>query len=145
RTVVVNLGANDRASRGGPLVHELTHALMDFDFPQAPAWLAEGLASLHEDCQLVEGELQGSVNWRLAGLQRTMHINQLRSLAALLGDGRFGVASAGADYAQARYFCLYLQRRGVLAEFYHTFRDRYPRDPSAAAPLGRALPGFSWR
>ena len=36
------------ATGGGTLSHELTHALMEADFPNAPGWISEGLASLHE-------------------------------------------------------------------------------------------------
>ena len=43
RTVLVNLAEGD-----GGLLHELTHVLMDADFPNAPLWLQEGLATLHE-------------------------------------------------------------------------------------------------
>ncbi len=46
RTLALNL-----ATGGGTLTHELTHALVDFDFPEVPAWFNEGLASLHEQCR----------------------------------------------------------------------------------------------
>lgn len=49
QAVLVNLAAGD-----GPLLHELTHILMDADFPQAPPWLQEGLATLFEACELSE-------------------------------------------------------------------------------------------
>ena len=35
----------------GTLVHELIHSLMSEDFPEAPIWIAEGLASLYEQCR----------------------------------------------------------------------------------------------
>lgn len=47
RTVLVNLAVGD-----GGLLHELTHVLMDADFPDAPHWLQEGLAAVHEGCDL---------------------------------------------------------------------------------------------
>ena len=49
RTLVMNIGTG-----GGTLVHELTHALVDFDFPGIPDWFNEGLASLHEQCRFRE-------------------------------------------------------------------------------------------
>lgn len=49
QAVLVNLGAGD-----GPLLHELTHVLMDADFPNAPPWLQEGLATLYEACEFRE-------------------------------------------------------------------------------------------
>jgi hypothetical protein len=56
QTVLVNLGAGD-----GPLLHELTHVLMDADFPNAPPWLQEGLATLYEACEFrAVGERKGT-------------------------------------------------------------------------------------
>ena len=40
------------------------------------------------------------------------------------------------NYARARYFCLYLQSRGVLSRFYQSFRDwGYTQDPTGRKTL----------
>ena len=47
RTMVMNISTG-----GGTLIHELTHALIVYDFPDVPRWFNEGLGSLHEGCQI---------------------------------------------------------------------------------------------
>lgn len=64
QTMVMNVGTGT-----GTLVHELTHALLKPDFPDCPAWFEEGLASLHEQCQLLPTSIRGLVNWRLPELE----------------------------------------------------------------------------
>ena len=51
QAILVNLAEGD-----GALFHELTHVLMDADFPNAPHWLQEGLATLHEAVEVGRGE-----------------------------------------------------------------------------------------
>jgi len=60
------------ATGGGTLVHEMTHALMAPDFPQAPIWISEGLASLYEQCRVEKQSLKGDPNWRLPELKRAL-------------------------------------------------------------------------
>jgi len=97
RTLVLNLGTGQ-----GTLLHELTHALADFDFPQMPDWLNEGLASLHEQSRFRADDegpwLEGLVNWRLKGLKDVTEAGQLRSLALLLASPTF----RGPDPTRAR-------------------------------------------
>lgn len=140
RTLVLNLGTGH-----GTLLHELTHALADFDFPQMPAWINEGLASLHEQSRFRAGPagpwIEGLVNWRLAGLQEVARAGQLGSLAEMFENPDFRGRREGTNYAQARYFCLYLQQRGLLARFYRSFRDQYADDPRGLRALAELLPG----
>ena len=77
RTLVMNISTG-----GGTLVHELTHALIDFDFPLVPDWFNEGLASLHEACHILpdESRIEGLTNWRLPGLQQAVAERRLPSL-----------------------------------------------------------------
>jgi hypothetical protein len=142
RTLVLNI-----ATGGGTLLHELTHALVDFDFPQIPDWLNEGLASLHEQSRFRSGKggpwIEGLPNWRLAGLQEVARSQKLGSLKALVENPQFRGRGEGTNYAQARYFCLYMQRRGVLARFYRAFRDSHADDPRGLAALARVFPGES--
>lgn len=109
------------ATGGGTLVHEMTHALTDVDFPGCPTWFFEGLGSLFEQCHVVRGgHIKGRVNWRLPVLRRGgfIAIEKLIKLSdqAFRGDGE------PLNYANARYLCFYLQQRGLLTTFYKTFR-----------------------
>ncbi len=137
RTLVMNI-----ATGGGTLVHELTHALADFDFPTIPDWFNEGLASLHEQCRIREdcGTIEGLVNWRLPVLQKAIRSARLRSIESLIVDNDFRDHDVGLNYAQARYFCLYLQRLGLLDDYYRAFRDNQPRDPTGIETLRSMFP-----
>ncbi len=117
RTIVVNTAAG-----AGPLRHELTHALMAFDFPAAPDWLAEGLAALYEDCRRdSSGRLLGETNWRLPVLQDAIRRRHLPSLGQLMA-GETRAADERLWYSHARYYCLFLQDRGRLGPFYRELR-----------------------
>jgi hypothetical protein len=144
RTLLLNLETGT-----GTLLHELTHALMDFDFPDAPDWLNEGLASLHEQCRFRGGDgepwLEGLVNWRLDGLQEVIRQGRLRPLAALFEDAGFRGPLEGTNYAQARYFCLYLQRQGLLEKLYRSFRDDHAGDARGLTSIGRLIPDANWQ
>ena len=141
RTLVMNI-----ATGGGTLVHELTHALVDFDFPTVPDWFNEGLASLHEQCRFrPDGEgIDGLVNWRLPALQEAIRQGRLRSLQRLIGDDDFRGAEVGLNYAQARYFCLFLQERSLLEDFSRRLRANGSDDPLGLATVGEIFPELSW-
>lgn len=142
RTLVLNI-----ATGNGTLLHELTHALLAFDFPDVPDWLNEGLASLHEQSRFRSDKdgpwIEGLVNWRLAGLKDVVRRGQLRSLAELVKDTRFRGPGEGTNYAQARYFCLYMQQKGVLAKFYRSFRGHWAEDPRGLEALTGVFPGVA--
>ena len=125
RTLVMNVGTGS-----GTLVHELTHALMAPDFPEAPDWFNEGLASLHEGYTFAPTHIVGVTNWRLPGLQQALSQGRLRSLRALVTRGDFYGAHSGVNYAQARFFVQYLQHRRLLRPFYKYFRQ-HARGPAA--------------
>lgn len=143
RTLVLNVGTGS-----GTLLHELTHALMDFDFPEAPDWLNEGLASLHEQCRFRTGAggpwIEGLVNWRLKGLQEVIRQGRLRSVGELVADANFRGPLVGTNYAQARYFCLYMQHKGVLEEFFRTFRGACKSDPRGINSIAKVFGGATW-
>ncbi len=128
RTLLMNISTG-----GGTLVHELTHTLIEYDFPGVPDWFNEGLASLHEQCDTEawkRGELVGRTNWRLPELQKAIESGRLRPLRELLTAEDFRGPQETLNYAQARYLCMYLQEQGVLGRLYKSFRDGYKEDPT---------------
>ena len=123
RTMVMNISTG-----GGTLVHELTHALIVYDFPDVPTWLNEGLGSLHEQCGIKDDRIVGHVNWRLPGLRKAIAAGTLRPLKELVTKRDFRGRLRGLNYAQARYFVMYMQEKGVLLKFYRHFREHHDGD-----------------
>ena len=155
QTILVNLAEGD-----GALFHELTHVLMDTDFPNAPQWLQEGLATLHEAVEvggeeldagaglfespaiggsgivLARGrELRPVLNWRGSVLRLARDENRLPSLQQHISEASFRGPNEALDYAYARYFCLFLHQRGVLSRYYAALRERAETDPTGERTL----------
>jgi hypothetical protein len=144
--MVMNIGPG-----AGTLVHEVVHPYVEANFPTAPAWFNEGLASLYERPSEKKGHIWGLPNWRLPNLKRQINEKTLPSMAKLLGTSRDEFYNAEFDaYAYARYLLLYLQEQGKLTEFYQKFvADKEDRTGRAAleAVLGEKLETFEprWR
>ncbi len=121
----------------GTLVHEMTHALVRFDFPDIPSWFNEGLGSLYERSSLNNGQILGYVNWRLPALQKAINNDTYTSLSALVktSEDEFYGDRSDVNYAQARYFCMYLQENGLLKKYYKVFRDNYDNDKTGKNTL----------
>lgn len=118
----------DISTGTGTLVHEMVHALICPDFPDVPAWFNEGLGSLYEQCQIeTNGSLRGLINWRYPRLKKAILVNKLVKLKDLLAmdENTFYGENSDLHYAEARYFCMYLQEKKVLPEFYKAFRHNY--------------------
>lgn len=131
RALVMNIGTG-----GGTLVHEIVHPYMASNFPACPSWFDEGLASLYEQSAEPDGDIVGLTNWRLEGLQDALKAKSVPSFRALCESGAgFYTADPGSNYAQARYLCYWLQQRGLLHDFYRTFRAKVDEDPSGYATL----------
>lgn len=134
------------ATGRGTLVHELTHALASFDFPEMPVWFNEGLASLHEHCRFRPdgSDLDGLPNWRLPGLQKAIRRGMLRSIKALLADPDFRGSQIGLNYAHARYLCMFMQHHGVLTECYRRLRAAHPNDPRGLHTVRAVFGNPTW-
>jgi hypothetical protein len=132
RRLLVNLDTGE-----GTLAHELTHALAHVDFPEMPEWFDEGLASLFEEARFSEDRLHitGRGNWRSRDLLPALRDGTLRPLEALISEARVRTDRQALDYAHSRYFCLYLQQRGVLEAFYRKFRLAVGSDPTGLKTL----------
>jgi hypothetical protein len=132
RRIVLNLSTGE-----GTLAHELTHALAHADFPNMPEWFDEGLASLFEEASFSDDGLLllGQSNWRLNHLLDAMQNRKLSTLESLASARRVDASKQQLQYAQSRYFCLFLQDRGLLPFFYRKFRARVATDPSGFQTL----------
>ncbi|MEZ6071399.1 MAG: hypothetical protein R3C10_14300 [Pirellulales bacterium] len=141
RTLVMNIGTG-----GGTLVHELTHALMDFDFPEVPDWFNEGLASLHEECEIFDDErgIVGRVNWRLSALRQALANGQLRTIESMVTGDDFRGSGEAVNYAQARYLCMFMQQRGVLTDYFHLFHANFGDDPDGDETLLAVFDSHDW-
>jgi len=116
----------DISTGTGTLVHEMVHALIAPDFPDVPPWLNEGLGSLYEQCQIEDnGSLKGLINWRYPRLKKAINADNIVKLKDLLemNEEKFYDKDSDLHYAEARYFCMYLQKKKVLPVFYNQFRD----------------------
>ena len=136
RSLVMNISTG-----GGTLVHEIVHPFIENNFEDCPSWFNEGLASLYEQSAERNGEIWGSTNWRLRGLQLAIQDDRVPPFATLFSTTRdeFYDEDPGTNYSQGRYLCYYLQEQGKLIEFYKTFRDNVRRDPTGIKSLRHVL------
>ncbi len=145
-----SLGLYRRASRDiildlspglATLTHEIVHPIVERDFPTAPVWLDEGLASLYEKPIFpAPGEIHGGPNWRHPRLLAALASPRERSEARLdvlfgMSDAEFRGPKEDLHYAMAREMCEWLDSRGELWDFYRGWRD-------AAGNPG--VPGHPW-
>ncbi|MEO7092276.1 MAG: hypothetical protein ABI175_03430, partial [Polyangiales bacterium] len=129
RTVVMNAGPGI-----GTLTHELVHPIVETDFPDAPIWINEGIASLYEAFSMPKpGDIRGHKNFRhptlLAALKSKDVHASLPHLFAM-ADPEFRGAREGLNYATARYFCQWMDGQKKLWPFYQAWRDDFAHDPT---------------
>lgn len=127
------------ATGGGTLVHEIVHPFVHADFPEAPAWLNEGLGSLFEQSGERDGRIVGFPNWRLPGLKDAIRAGRLPSFRALTAADSDAFYGGATSYAQARYLLYYLQEKGLLRELYRRFRADRKGDPTGYRTLVAVL------
>ena len=131
RRIVMNAGLGL-----GTLTHELVHPIIDSDFPRAPTWINEGIASLYEAPVIPsEGEIRGRKNWRYPRLSRALNQKAEQGKVSVehlfsLSDAVFRGADEDLNYALARYFCQWLDSQNELWPFYRAWRDDVANDPS---------------
>lgn len=129
RRIVMNVGPGI-----GTLTHELVHPIVQTDFPGAPEWLNEGIASLFEALTMpAAGQIHGVKNWRHPRLLRALRSPKERERASLsalfaLDDATFRNDDEDLHDAAARYLCLWLDQQGKLWSFYRQFRDNRSSD-----------------
>jgi hypothetical protein len=129
------------ATGGGTLVHEMVHPFVESNFPNAPAWLNEGLGSLYEQCGPKNGRIWGFTNWRLAGLQKAIRAGVVPSFKKLsaMSSHQFYEKDQGTNYSQSRYLLFYLQSESKLVPFYKLFHRNRKADPTGYKSLQKIL------
>jgi hypothetical protein len=143
RALVLNAGLGL-----GTLTHELVHPILEADFPEAPTWLNEGIASLYEAPILARrGEVHGAKNWRWPRLVAALADPKERARAGIdalfgMSDEAFRDQEEDLHYASARYLCQWLDQKALLWVFYRRWREAFARDPTGeatfAAVVGRS-------
>ena len=126
----------------GTIVHEMVHAFMDNNFPDAPAWFDEGLASLYEGLISDNQGVKGDLNWRLPLLKQTIRADKLNSFKRLTDMNAtefYNNQTVSINYAQARYIFYYLQEKGLLTKFYQTALANFKKDPTCYESLKHIL------
>lgn len=125
----------------GTLTHELVHPFMHQNWPAAPSWMNEGLASLFEFPFEKDGHLNGRVNWRLPGLKAGLKAKRAPSFKTLVHTttDEFYANPEGLHYAEARYLCYWLQEQGLLVKFIRRAQELKGEDPSGWKALEEVL------
>jgi len=130
----------------GSLSHEITHALIQNDFPDIPSWFNEGLAALHEKSTYKNGTLVGDFSWRILSIRRAFNENTYTGLEELMttNDDELYGKKTSFYYAQSRYLLMMLQQKGLLKDYYIYFRDNFETDKTGIKQLekitGKKLP-----
>lgn len=125
----------------GTLTHEMVHPFMHHAWPDAPAWLNEGVASLFEFPFEDGGHLKGRVNWRLPGLKQGLAAKAVPSFQALthFTEDEFYDDPTGVHYGAARYLCYWLQEKGLLTRFVQKAIAQRDDDPTGWKALTEVL------
>lgn len=121
----------------GSIPHEVTHSLIQHDFPDIPSWFNEGFASLHEKYIYRDGDMIGDFNWRIVSLRRAFREDKYTGLKTLMetNDEELYGKRTSFYYAQSRYLLMYLQQKNLLENYYKQFRDTYDDDHSGITQL----------
>ena len=146
-SVVVRKGLTwGRSFFFGTATHELTHALVHLDFPQAPIWIDEGLAAMHEEYRESGNAAPPDPldNYRLYYLRFALDSGKFPALEALINPDSAAWRNEAQPVmaAAARYFCIYLLKKesgqNMLKRTYDELRDGPQGEPSKDASA-RAL------
>jgi len=139
------------------LTHEIVHPMIEADFPDAPLWFQEAVASLFEaPVFAADGSIHGEPrNWRHPRLQRALaspsgreevRLDALFRMTPKEFHGRAHDAGAAAvedawllHYATVRAFAAWLDGQGELWPFYAAWRDGFEDDPDGDKAFARVM------
>jgi hypothetical protein len=124
----------------GTGLHELVHALILVDYPQAPMWLNEGMAALHEEY----GPSEPHDNYRLYVARAAMTSGRWLTLRELIepNPAWWNSEARPVMVAAARYFCMFLWKKGLLPAVYRAMRQAQATGDVAAAEVLRRVAGM---
>lgn len=97
----------------GTLLHEMMHGLVSADFPEAPGWLDEGLATLYDRTQWRGNRLVPLPNWRLDNVSND-DFHDLAFFMRFAGNPPLD----STDLAALRMLYMYLDETEQLRQFY---------------------------
>ena len=125
----------------GSLAHEVTHSMLQDDFPEIPGWFNEGLASLHERATFKDGNLIGDFSWRINAIRTAFKTNTYTDLQYMMNltDNELYSSNASFYYAQSRMLLGYMQEKGKLDLFYKVFRDTYETDNTGVSQFEKIM------
>ena len=119
--------------------HELTHALIRMEYPAAPIWLNEGLATMFENCKVEGGQLRYRFGESLPRARRNGVLPLARLFAATNQD--FADSGHTPFYDAAELLCRYLQTRNVLIPVYLEMRDGRGKGVNGSESVARLAGG----
>lgn len=127
---------------GATLRHEFFHVLHWRSASrlgqQHPIWIQEGLCSLVEDYDIINGTLTPVPSWRTNTAKRILSGGQLTPIEELAAIPRDRFTAGGrtmARYAECRTFFLFLSQRGVLGPWYRHYLGHFKSDPTGVASI----------
>jgi hypothetical protein len=97
----------------GTVLHEMVHALMESDFPGAPLWLVEGLASLYERTRWSHSNLEPLPNWRMDQLKEAT-VGSMADIAGQIDKADLQPQ----QMAKVRLLLLFFEQQGRMADAY---------------------------
>ena len=122
------------------LTHEFTHALHHADQiahnQTHPTWIKEGLATLFETSQLLDGRLKPLHNFRLRAIQQAVRQDRTIPLRTFLGMRQSEFMNQSTTcYPQSRYLMWYLHEKGLLKAWYDAYTATYSQDRTGGLAL----------
>lgn len=107
--------------------HEATHALMRKEFPRAPSWISEGMATMVENSRIINSHLRyENRNGSSGRLRKAIKAGKMPSVPALLkltGEDFGRRKNSMPFYDAGEQFCRFLHTRNQLLPIYSDLRD----------------------
>jgi len=125
---------------GMTTMHEFTHALhfgdQDGLGQRHPIWVVEGLATLYETAEVVDGRSAPMPNHRLNQIKLYAARGKTLPWKSLFGlSRRQFMSKSSICYAQSRYIFVYLYQKGLLKKWYDAYTAGYEKDRTGAAAM----------
>ncbi len=129
---------------GMTLTHEFTHALhfadQDALGQRHPIWIIEGLATLFETSEVIDGLPVPLPNRRTNVIKHFVRTNGHMKFKDLLKLNHSGfMRKATITYAQVRYVMMFLYEKGLLRKWYDAYVEGYEQDRSGAKAMEKVF------